>query len=361
MRRGTRTRLRTLGRMQAIVVVVAVAIPLVTAERARDLPPPIGVTVHHAVAYVEPGTTFGDVVRRFHLRARSGSFLSVTGEVIRSGAYPGRILLDGKEAADDQRLAEGDVVKVVNGADRTEPTERDVVPLPEPVQGNPQFTLGTTPGEQIELRGKVSGEVVSSTFHATGPTDTPNAVALTFDDGPSPLYTPRILSILQHFHVQATFFGIGFEIAAHPELIQQEEAAGMTVGNHSWDHPTNPPFRDLPPTRMRAEMSKVVTVLQTVGVTPFLFRPPGGTYSEALIGMADSMGMRVVLWSVDPQDWRNDITPKEIVSNVLGNVHAGSIVILHDGGGFQDATVAALPKIIKGIRKMGLGLVPLTP
>lgn len=340
-------------------MVVAVAIPLVTAERARDLAPPIGVQVGHRVRYVPPDTTFGGVVRTFHLHAHTGALLDVEGIVLDPARFPGEILLNGSTALDSTRLSDGDVVRVVSRPDRTEETERTIIPVPAGEQGNPQFYLGTTPGEQIVVTGKISGKLVSTTFHATGPTATPNAVALTFDDGPNPVFTPQILAILQRFGVQATFFCIGFEVRDHPEVVQQEVAAGMTIGNHSWDHPQSPPFRDLSPERTRSEMQQATDELHTLGVDPFVFRPPGGTFDDEEIAIAGELGLRLVLWSVDPEDWRADATPKRIAKNVLHHVHAGSIVIMHDGGGNQSATVKALPKIIKGIQRMGLGFEPL--
>src|SRR6266511_522323 len=196
----------------------------------------------------------------------------------------------------------------------------------------------------------------------TGPETTPNAVALTFDDGPRPLYTPQILNILERFHVKATFFTIGFQVEEHPDLIQAEVDAGMVVGNHSWDHPASPAFRDLPLNRMRSEMLKASKAIEDAeGGTPFAFRPPGGSFDAHEVAVASSLGMRIVYWSVDPEDWRNDAKANEIVDNVLSHVHPGYIVIMHDGGGYQDATVKALPKIIRGIRAMGLGFATLTP
>jgi peptidoglycan/xylan/chitin deacetylase (PgdA/CDA1 family) len=359
VRRGTRSRLRSLGRLQALAVVVALAFPLVTAERAQDLAPPIAVSVRDEVRYLPPDTTFGDVVRSFHLHAHTGALLDVDGGVLDAGRFPGRILLNGREATGPESLSDGDAIVVVSRPDRTEDTVRTVVTIPAGSQGNPQFYLGTTPGEQIVVTGKISGKIVSSTFHATGPTATPNTVALTFDDGPNPVYTPQILAILQRFGVQATFFCIGFEVRDHPDVVQQERLAGMTIGNHSWDHPTSPPFRDLAAAKMRGEMLQATEELRGLGVDPFVFRPPGGTFSDAEVALAGELGMRVVVWSVDPQDWRDSTTAKQIVKNVLGHVHAGSIVLMHDGGGTQDATVKALPKVIKGIQKMGLGFVPL--
>jgi len=87
---------------------------------------------------------------------------------------------------------------------------------------------------------------------------------------------------------------------------------------------------------------------------PVAFRPPGGSYSDFVVRTAEAAGMRVVLWSVDPLDWQKGTTAREIVERVLDSVQPGSIVVLHDGGGDRSATIEALPKIIRGIRKKGL-------
>jgi len=359
MRRGSRSRLRSLLRIWGIAIVLALAFPLVTAERASDLVPPIGVTVAGVDRYLRPGTTFGQVEQQYGLHARDGKLLDVEGGVIDANKYPGAILLNGDPATAGDVLHDGDAIRVVNEPNRTEGTVRSVEEIPGGMRANPMFTLGTTPGEMIIVKGRISGKIVSSKFQATGPSETPNAVALTFDDGPSPVYTPQILAILQRFGVTATFFTIGFEVDEFPDVVRAEAGAGMTVGNHTWDHPESPPFRDLPADKIRSEMTKTTDALHKVGVDPYLFRPPGGTYGDTELSVAGEEGMRVVLWSVDPQDWRNGIKSKDIVQNVLSHVHAGSIVLMHDGGGFQDATVKALPKVIRGIQAMGLQIVPI--
>jgi len=360
MHRHRRPRRRLHLSLWVIALVLALAFPLVSAERARDLIPPITVkVVPHGDQFLPRGTTFGDVVSRFHLVADDGALLDVEGDVLDASKFPGAILLNGSAAEPDVVLHDGDAIRVVSPEDRTEGRVRTVEEVPGGQQSDPQFRLGTTPGELILVKGQISGKVVSSTFHPTGPLDTPNAVALTFDDGPSPLYTMTILGILQQYGVQATFFTIGEQVDAYPDIVGAEARAGMSVGNHTWDHPENPPFRDLPESKIREEMETTTDALRKAGVDPYLFRPPGGTYGDTEIGVASSLGMRVVLWSVDPQDWRDDIKAKDIVKNVLDNVGPGSIVLMHDGGGFQDATVKALPKIIQGISDRGLEFVPL--
>ncbi|HJP65337.1 MAG TPA: polysaccharide deacetylase family protein, partial [Actinomycetota bacterium] len=208
-------------------------------------------------------------------------------------------------------------------------------------------------------KGAISGKIVSSVFRPTGPLTSPLKVALTFDDGPWPDSTEQILDILKKEHVPATFFVIGRQAQARPELIGAELAAGMDVENHSWDHPVTPPFHDLSPKRTRMEIKQCRDVLRDLGADPTLFRPPGGSYSDRMVEIADRLGERLVLWAVDPRDWVDDATPKQIVKAVMRAVRPGSIILLHDGGGDQSATVTALPRIIRRIEKMGLTFAPI--
>lgn len=182
---------------------------------------------------------------------------------------------------------------------------------------------------------------------------TERAVALTFDDGPSPTFTPQVLAILRRFDVPATFFVVGYLAERFPELVREAAEVG-TVASHSYGHPIGTPFADLPRKRIVEEMDGASDVLEGLGLRITLFRPPGGSSDDRVVKLAGRRGMRVVMWSVDPEDWRNDAKRKLIVRAVVRNVQPGSIILLHDGGGDQSATVAALPAIIKKIRKMGL-------
>jgi len=133
---------------------------------------------------------------------------------------------------------------------------------------------------------------------------------------------------------------------ARPDLVRREVGAGMVVGNHSWDHPITPPFRDLPRARIASEIRRASAELQTIGVAPQLFRPPGGSYSPWMLREAARQGVRVVLWSVDPRDWQRGVTSDTIVSEVQSEIGNGHIILLHDAGGDRTATVDALPRII---------------
>src|SRR5439155_15954055 len=143
-----------------------------------------------------------------------------------------------------------------DGRNHTEPLAHRVVKLRGRHPADPQFYLGTAPGEEIITTGKISGKLVSTVFEPTGPFHQPRSVALTFDDGPNPMSTPKILSILHRFHVHATFFTIGYLVQRYPDIVRKERRMGMVVGDHSWDHPTNPPLKDLPTSVIRSEMSR---------------------------------------------------------------------------------------------------------
>jgi peptidoglycan/xylan/chitin deacetylase (PgdA/CDA1 family) len=320
----------------------------------------IQVRVRGVEERVRPGATLADAADRFDLAPAAGDLLDIQGGVLRPGAYPGRILLDGREAPRDTELREHDSIRVVNGEDQREPSSISYVRIPDGMPGNPQFTLARTPGRQELERGRISGKVVPRGFHPTGPSRTPKAVALTFDDGPS-VFTPRILATLRRLHARATFFVVGRLAKVAPKLVKREIAAGMEIGSHSYSHPYRPPFDRQPHRVIRQEIAWTRGVLRRLGREPTLFRPPGGAFSPYVIETAGSFGQRVVLWSVDPTDWKPGTTPKQIARRVLGAVKPGSIVILHDGGGDRSATVAALPRIIRGIRERGLRLAPIDP
>ncbi len=345
----------------AVVLVVVVVGALVAAwlmggEGSSSL----RVAVGGRSVEVAAGTTLGEVAARLGLHPRAGDLLDVDGKVLRAGVVPGRLLVDGRVALAGLRLRDGDRVVAVAGKDRREALVRRVVRVRGGLPSDPQFTVSRTPGEQVIVSGALSHELVSARFHASGAARAEGAVALTFDDGPSPQYTPRILARLRRLHVRATFFVVGYLAAAYPQLVRGELRLGMTVGNHSYNHPEVPPFDQLPPPLLRDEIALGGQILSKLGVRPRLFRPPGGSVSPALVRAAAALGQRVVLWSVDPADWTPGSTANEIARRVLSSVRPGSIVILHDGGGDRSATLAALPAIVRGIRKRGLHLVLLT-
>jgi peptidoglycan/xylan/chitin deacetylase (PgdA/CDA1 family) len=127
------------------------------------------------------------------------------------------------------------------------------------------------------------------------------------------------------------------------------------------DHPWRHPFAGLPHAQIRSEIARAQAVLTRLGARGVLFRPPGGTVSPFVLRTAAAHGLRVVLSSVDARDWVAGTTADQIVARVLGAARAGSIVVMHDGGGDREPTLEALPRIVAGIRRQGLRLVALAP
>jgi peptidoglycan/xylan/chitin deacetylase (PgdA/CDA1 family) len=318
----------------------------------------VSITIAGKHEQVPAGTTLAEAVALFRLRPSAGSLLDVRGKVLRRRVFPGALLLDGRQAAGATRLRSGDRVGSLAGHERTEPRRRELVPVRGGSLSDPQFLLSRTPGVEVIVRGAFSHELVSVRFRPSGQQPTlERAIALTFDDGPSPSDTPRILAVLRRLHVRATFFLIGYLVERYPQVVALERREGMAIGNHSYNHPEVPPFAELPGQLIKDEIALGAQSLARLGIRAQLFRPPGGSFSPAVIRTARALGERVVLWSVDPTDWSPGVTPRQIARRVLGAVRPGSIVILHDGGGDRSATVGALPAIVKGIRQRGLRLV----
>ncbi|HTV74026.1 MAG TPA: polysaccharide deacetylase family protein [Candidatus Acidoferrales bacterium] len=161
-----------------------------------------------------------------------------------------------------------------------------------------------------------------------GPTDR-RVVALTFDDGPNPPYTNRILDVLRATHVHATFFVVGRAAAAYPAVIRRIVREGNVVANHTWDHAH---LYMQTRAQMRRELTRTSDLLYRIcGVRTRLMRPPFGARDFAVLDEARKEGYTVVMWSVPlPADWEQpgDWT---IVSRVVTHVHDGSIIVLHDG------------------------------
>jgi peptidoglycan/xylan/chitin deacetylase (PgdA/CDA1 family) len=342
-----------------IAVAAAVAVALILVGHRTRRSATMVVTVAGRPVDVAPGSALGTVVSRLRVRPRAGDLLDVHGRVLRAGAVPGGFLVDGTPASIETVLHSGARVTAVRGKNRTEPVTHSVVRVPGGLPSDPQFFVDRVPGEELIERGAISHELVSIRFRPLGAPRPERAVALTFDDGPSPRYTPRILAELAKLHVRATFFVIGYLARAHPSLVRREAKLGMAVGNHSYNHPEVPPFAQLPAPLIRDEIGLADQELVRLGIRPRLFRPPGGGSSAKLVRIAEALGQRVVLWSVDPTDWEPGVTGAEIARRVLSAVRPGSIVDLHDGGGDRSATLAALPKIVRGIKARGLRLVVL--
>ncbi len=355
---GVSRRLPRRPAFRAAVLAIVLPAPLLVAAELQDRPPPITISVDGSAVVVDHETTFGDAIRELSLRAPAGRLLDVEGGVLDRKADIGAIWLNGDVSPRSTPLEPGDAIVVQPGTDRTEGTRRVVERLPGRQLENPMYTLATSRMRKISTVGRISGIVLDVRFQQIGGSRRPAAVALTFDDGPWPGSTRQVLQVLEHMHAKATFFMVGYLIERYPGIVRRVERAGMTIGTHSWAHPYRTPFVDLTPHRIETEIERPADLLRhRFGITPTLFRAPGGSYDTAVIRTAREAGMRLVQWSVDPADYRGTTSPGGLAAAVLHSIRPGSIVLLHDGGGNQSATVRALPRIIRGIRDMGLELV----
>jgi peptidoglycan/xylan/chitin deacetylase (PgdA/CDA1 family) len=185
-------------------------------------------------------------------------------------------------------------------------------------------------------------------------------VALTFDDGPDPEYTPRILDALAASHALASFFMVGRQIEAVPAIARAIVGAGHDVGNHTHGHRH---LWRLTPAASVAEVDRgAAAVANATGVWPRYFRPPWGTFNWPAYVRAGQIGETRVLWSVRPEGLVKAAAADWMSALVVRKAHAGAIVNLHDHGGHASTpreTWAALPAMIAGLRSRGFDVVPL--
>jgi peptidoglycan/xylan/chitin deacetylase (PgdA/CDA1 family) len=166
-------------------------------------------------------------------------------------------------------------------------------------------------------------------------------IYLTFDDGPQRVFTPKVLAVLARHRAKATFFVLGREAAAYPELVETTRAQGHTIGNHTWDHPK---LTKLTPQRIRQEISS--------GVKSKCFRPPFRDTNPAVAAVAAANHQVQVLWDIDTKDWEKPGAAK-IERAILGGAHPGAVILLHDGGGNRTQTVAALDRALTQLTARG--------
>lgn len=169
-------------------------------------------------------------------------------------------------------------------------------------------------------------------------------VALTFDDGPCTPYTDRILDILRSYRVTASFFCVGLNAAGNRTTVRRIAEEGHTLGNHTWSHPFLP---DLSPDELAFQVEATAAAMsRATGSRPRLVRPPYGAGRPEVLDWFAERDLVCVLWDNDSRDWAA-LGAEAITERVVRQVHGGSIVLLHDGGGDRSQTVEALPGIIE--------------
>jgi peptidoglycan-N-acetylglucosamine deacetylase len=180
-------------------------------------------------------------------------------------------------------------------------------------------------------------------------------IAMTFDDGPSSENTPRLLEMLKQRNIKATFFLIGENAAANPDLVRRILAEGHEIGNHSWTHPQLSKLSD---DRVTTEITKTQGAIKDAsGYTPTLLRPPyGAITARQREWIENQFGLNIILWSVDPLDWKRP-GASVITQRILSQVRPGAIILSHD---IHKQTIDAMPATLDGLISKGYKFVTVT-
>jgi peptidoglycan-N-acetylglucosamine deacetylase len=184
---------------------------------------------------------------------------------------------------------------------------------------------------------------LASTYSWISPVncETGRCLALTFDDGPNPITTLRVLSVLEKEHVHASFFVIGSRVRGNEALLRRMHADGDEIGDHSWTHPD---FTTLKPAQIRQQISLTQQTIAAAGVpAPTLFRPPYGAVDQKVI---NNVPLTIMFWNEDPRDWAAD-SPRQVEKAVIASAHPGGVVDMHD---IYQVTASSLGPIIKKLK-----------
>lgn len=206
----------------------------------------------------------------------------------------------------------------------------------------PRYPRGSNP--RVDLPSGSGGQQVSfSRVNTSAP-----YIAITFDDGPHPVHTPRLLDMLRERNISATFYVVGTNTRAHPDLIRRMIAEGHEIGNHTWNHPNLTKISEAAVVKQLEDTKSAI--VSACGVRPRTMRPPYGALTTSQRQMIKSrFGYPTILWDVDPEDWKRP--GSSVVANrIIGNTRAGSIVLAHD---IHKGTIDAMPAALDGLLAKG--------
>lgn len=187
--------------------------------------------------------------------------------------------------------------------------------------------------------------------HSRGLSNTPY-IAMTFDDGPHPKNTPRLLDMLRQRNIKATFYVIGTNVKRYPDIARRIVAEGHEIGNHTWTHPNLTKLSD---SQVRTQMvSTRDQIVQATGVMPRTVRPPyGALLTRQREMLFNEFGYPTIMWSVDPRDWQRPGV-SVVRDRILTETKNGSIVLAHD---LHGPTVDAMPQTLDGLLAKGFQFV----
>jgi peptidoglycan/xylan/chitin deacetylase (PgdA/CDA1 family) len=190
-------------------------------------------------------------------------------------------------------------------------------------------------------------KITYSSCHVDGP-----YIAMTFDDGPHPQNTPRLLDMLKQRNIKATFFLVGECVAANPQIVKRIVAEGHEIGNHSWNHPQLSKMTDA---SVRDQLQKTQdAIVSACGIVPKLMRPPYGAFTQRQQRWANGeFGYKIILWDVDPEDWKIRDS-NHVQAEILKQTVSGSIILSHD---IHKTTVDAMPATLDALAAKGFKFV----
>lgn len=238
---------------------------------------------------------------------------------------------------------------------------------PEPKPG--ARTVELDPATGFIKNEEITATPTSYVIERTG--DKPGVLALTFDDGPDPRWTPAILDILKRENVPATFFILGKNGQAYPDLVRRIVDEGHEIGNHTFTHPN---LGEIPLSLTKLELTATQRLIESLtGRSTVLFRPPYFGDAEAdkpqevaPAYLAKQLGYVMVGVRIDPDDWQLPVQASDVVKRTVDRAMdtnpetRGQVILLHDSGGDRSATVEALPQIIHELRARGFRFVPVS-
>jgi peptidoglycan/xylan/chitin deacetylase (PgdA/CDA1 family) len=177
-------------------------------------------------------------------------------------------------------------------------------------------------------------------------------IALSFDDGPDPRWTPTVLRVLARHRAHATFFVIGARAFAFPVYVRRELAAGDEIGDHTWSHPD---LSELPRARVEKEIASGAAAIEWAGAPrPTLFRPPFGFFDDTVATVARADGLRMILWNLAVEHYVDHAGERVALARLLHAIRPGAIVLAHDGGTVdRSRTIAALPLLLDELAARG--------
>lgn len=237
----------------------------------------------------------------------------------------------------------------------TQSQQPQVIAVPQdemskaPGLGEPAVGDSTPAMQMVPATGAAAGpeRLTYTACNVEGP-----YIAMTFDDGPKPGQTDRLLDMLKERGIKATFFVVGQNAAAFPELIQRMVAEGHEVGNHSWNHAS---FTKAGAAGVASQINQTDAALIAAGAPkPVTVRPPyGATNASISKRLNQEFGQKVIMWDVDPLDWKHRNSAR-VTAEILKNTKPGSIVLAHD---IHASTVDAMPATLDGLAQKGFKFV----